>query len=254
MGVLRTALAVGAFAMSVPLLAQESRYGRDRGRSDQGESRVKGRSGNPGGTRGDDRLDRGGTRVTTRGEVPSVDRPRADRPRADRPGVNRPGEDRPGLDRSRVDAPRVEVRTSVIPRRDRWDPRDERRDRWDPRDGRRDDRRLAPYGYRVVYRYGDRDFRQRDLFTISAWFRSIGPVRLSAYGIHDRGWDGDRRLFRPGLSLSMELLTRLHALPYDLEFELGVLPWYLERRLYGRTVLVIDVRTRVIVDMYDIDY
>jgi len=73
------------------------------------------------------------------------------------------------------------------------------------------------------------------------------------YGGYDRDQYGVRYALRPGLYLSMSVFSRLDILPYDIEYELGELPWYLERRIYGRTVLVIDVRTRLVVDMYDID-
>ena len=114
-----------------------------------------------------------------------------------------------------------------------------------------------PHGRAVGYRYGDRDFRHRDGLRITTWYRSLPPARLAVYGYYDRydrSWGGVRFVFRPGLYLSFEVFTRLALLPYDLEYELGILPWYLERRIYGNTVLVIDTRTRYIVDIFELDY
>jgi hypothetical protein len=113
-----------------------------------------------------------------------------------------------------------------------------------------------PYG-RGGYRYGDRDYRHREVLMISTWFRSLPPTRLAYYGYYDRydrPWGGVRYVFRPGLYLSFEVFTRLALLPYELEYDLGILPWYLERRIYGNTVLVIDTRTRYIVDIFELDY
>ena len=62
-----------------------------------------------------------------------------------------------------------------------------------------------------------------------------------------------RYSFRPGIYLSLAVYSQLGVLPYDLEYELGDLPWYLERRIYGDTVLVIDRRTRMVVDIYQLD-
>ncbi len=126
-------------------------------------------------------------------------------------------------------------------------------DRYDRRDGRNDNR-YSPYGRFVPYRYGDRDFRSRDVLTITAWFRALPPARLSAYGYYDRGGLGVRYAFRPGLYLAMDVFMRLDVLPYDVELQLGELPWYLERRIYGNTVLVIDTRSRLVVDLFEVDY
>jgi hypothetical protein len=117
--------------------------------------------------------------------------------------------------------------------------------------------RSSPYGRGAPYRYGDRDFRHRDVLTITTWFRTLPPARLAFYGYydrHDRSWGGVRYVFRPGLFLTMDVFARLALLPYELEYDLGELPWYLERRIYGTTVLVIDTRTRYIVDIFEIDY
>jgi hypothetical protein len=126
--------------------------------------------------------------------------------------------------------------------------------RYDARYDRRPDPRYAPYGYRAPYRYGDRDFRHRDVVRIGVWFRALPSVRLATYGYYDRGYSGIRYVFRPGLSLSLAVYSQLHLLPIELELELGELPWYLERRIYGNTVLVIDTRSRLIVDLYELDY
>ena len=83
---------------------------------------------------------------------------------------------------------------------------------------------------------------------ITIWFRNRGLMHAPAYGLRDR-YD-----FRPGIYLSTMIFARLDVLPFDLELELGPLPWYLERRIYGRTVLVIDTRTRLLVDMYEMDW
>jgi len=72
--------------------------------------------------------------------------------------------------------------------------------------------------------------------------------------IRDRLFYRDHHDFLPGLYLSPVIFTRLDLLPFDLALELGPLPWYCERRMYGRTVLIIDTRSRMIVDVYDIDW
>lgn len=237
MGVLRTALALGALSISVPVLAQDSRYGWDRARAE--------RNRDPRGDRNDGRNEgKGNGRGESRGQARSEGR-------TDNRGVSNGwerehprGEPRVGIGlggrEEHWENPRVVVRPPVG-------------DRYDHRDGRVG-HRYAPYPGRVTYRYGDRDFRQRDLLTITAWFRSIGPNRISVYGGYDRRWPAQRIAFRPGLYLSMDIFARLDPLPYEIELELGDLPWYLERRIYGRTVLVIDTRTRMVVDLYDVDY
>jgi hypothetical protein len=126
--------------------------------------------------------------------------------------------------------------------------RDDRYDRRDERYDRRDER----YDRRATYHFNDRDFRQRDLLAITAWFR--GSRGALVFGSRDQYVRRDRYDFRPGIFLSSMLFARLEILPYDLDLELGLLPWYLERRLYGRTVLIIDLRTRLVVDVYDIDW
>jgi len=136
------------------------------------------------------------------------------------------------------------VRTPVV-----IDRHDNRAPRAMPRSGY--------YGGRASYRYGDRDFRHRDVLRITMWYRSLPPTRLAFYGYYDRydrPWGGVHYVFRPGLYLTFDVFTRLALLPYDLEYELGYLPWYLERRIYGNTVLVIDTRTRYIVDIFELDY
>jgi len=110
------------------------------------------------------------------------------------------------------------------------------------------------YAPPVRYRYGDRDFRHRDYVTIRTWFRALPPARLTAYGFYGPSYGGIRYVFRPGLFLSLAVYGQLAVLPYELELALGELPWYLERRIYGSTVLVIDTRTRLIVDIYDLEY
>ncbi len=243
---LRTALALGALAVSVPLLAQNGRYGFDR-------SRVE-RNGDGRGNRQDDKNDRKDRRGAPRSEDRSNARPApsaADRGSGRLEARIGGGEFRGWGDRRDGGDRRNEVRVTVRP------PvvidRDDRRDggRFEPRD----ERRWGPPGHAYGhYRYGDRDFRTRDVFAITAWFRTLPPARLTAYGYYGPGYGGVRYAFRPGLYLSMGVFMQLAPLPYDLELELGELPWYLERRIYGNTVLVIDTRTRMIVDIYDIDY
>ncbi len=242
---IRMALAVSALAISVPSLAQPGRSAADRSRMERG-----------GQTRGDrvEKTERGrderrvdgqterrvgvetGGRLAPRGGVPEAQQGRRD-PRGGVPDV------RDGR-RDRRDEPRIVVRSPVV-----IDRYDHRSPRMMPRS--------SPYGRGVPYRYGDRDFRHRDVLTITTWFRGLPPARLSAYGYYDRyerDWGGVRYVFRPGLYLAFDIFTRLAVLPYDLEVELGILPWYLERRIYGNTVLVVDTRTRLIVDLFAIDY
>ncbi|MDQ8153728.1 MAG: hypothetical protein P3B98_03610, partial [Gemmatimonadota bacterium] len=236
MGVLRTALAFGTLTLSVPVLAQDSRYGFDRSRVERGREKG-GRSGDTRGEgrpegRGESRGENRGTpRVEPRGEPRAT--PRAD----DRDGRNNRGlgrnEPRGGVSENRYD-PRdrredrgIVVRPPVGVDRDgrrdgRWDGRyDGRNDgrydaRTDVRYGSRPDPRYAPYGYRAPYRYGDRDFRHRDLVRIGVWFRALPSVRLAGYGYYDRGYGGIRYVFRPGLSLSMSVFAQLHLLPIEL--------------------------------------
>jgi len=243
---LRTALALGALAVSVPLLAQNSRYGFDR-------SRVEQRNGDGRGNRTDKKNDR---RDAPRSENRSENRNsnRNDNRSAAQPAPRSTdrgtvhleprsggGEYRPWGDRR--DNARVTVRPPVVI------------DRYDRRPASRYEPRAMPPVYGGGrYRYGDRDYRSRDVFAITAWFRALPPTRLATYGYYGPGYGGIRYAFRPGLSLSMAVFMQLAPLPYDLEIELGELPWYLERRLYGSTVLVIDTRTRMVVDIYEIDY
>jgi len=238
MGMLRTALALGALAVSVPLLAQNSRYGLNR-------TRVEARNGDGRGNRTEKQNDR--RKEVPRGEDRNATRPAPRTP--DRgPARVEPryggGEYRGWGDR-RDDA-RITVRPPVIV--DRYDRR--RAPRYEPRY----QPRVVPPVHGGRYRYGDRDFRARDFASISVWFRALPPARLSAYGHYGPGYGGIRYAFRPGLYLSMAVFMQLAPLPYDLEIELGELPWYLERRIYGNTVLVIDTRTRMIVDIYELDY
>lgn len=249
MGMLRTALALGALAVSVPLLAQNSRYGVNR-------SRVEERSSDGRGNRTEKQNDR--RKEAPRGENRNNARPAPSAP--DR-GTGRVearvggGEYRGWDDRrnggDRGDRARITVRPPVVV--DRYDHR--AGPRYDPRyDGRRDVRVMPRVYGGGRYRYGDRDFRSRDFAAISIWFRALPAARLAAYGYYGPGYGGIRYAFRPGLYLSMAVYMQLAPLPYDLELELGELPWYLERRIYGNTVLVIDTRTRLVVDLYDIDY
>jgi len=252
MSAIRTALALGALTMSLPVIAQDSRYGQDRSRV-EGSRDARVRSDKSGGGRGAGRSDkRGEDRSSVRGESRPDNR---SQPRAESRGEPRPGERNNG---------RAEGRVGGVPDRqwDRRDPRDAPRvawrppvvvERYDHRDGRFDGRFIPP-GHRVSYRYGDRDFRHRDVVTIGAWFRALSPARLTAYGYYGPDYAGVRYVFRPGLYLSLAVYTRLERLPFDLELELGELPWYLERRIYGNTVLVIDTRARLVVDMFDLDY
>lgn len=221
MGVIRTALAVGALAISVPLYAQPGRYGTDRSRADRG--------GDSRGARNDRRAEPRERRGEPRAE------PRDDGRAAPRVRVPDAGWDR----RDRRDEPRVAVRPPVVIER-----YDHRGSRYGP---------PMRYSPPVRYRYGDHDYRQRDRFTITAWFRTLPPARLTAYGYYGPSYAGVRYAFRPGIYLSLGVYSHLGVLPYDLELELGELPWYLERRIYGNTVLVIDSRTRMVVDIYELD-
>jgi hypothetical protein len=222
MGVLRTVVAMGALLVSVPMMAQPGRSGADRARADRG---------------GDSRRERqeprgGGGRIEPRRVEPRGGDPRFRAPEWTRGRVER------------RDEPRIAVRPPVII--DRYD----RYDRHAPRV-------LPPpvrYSTPVRYRYGDRDFRHRDVLIISTWFRALPPARLTAYGYYGPHYGGIRYVFRPGLYLSFAVYSELALLPYELELELGELPWYLERRIYGSTVLVIDRRSRLVVDIYDLDY
>lgn len=180
---------------------------------------------------------------------------RWDRGRVDR-GREARGENRASDRGNGRHEPRAGIPDNRFDRRDRRDP--PRVEVRPPSSGRYENRqprvtilRVPPRG-RDTYRYGDRDFRHREIGMITSWFRRVGPP-VAVYGYHDR-WPEPRYVFRPGLYLAMAVYTRLDLLPFDLEVELGLLPWYLERRLYGRTILVIDTRSRMIVDIYEIDY
>jgi len=234
---LRTALALGALAVSVPLLAQNGRYGPDRSRAEQrtGDGRGSNRTESKNDRHAN--VPRSEDRKAARPDPRSNDRGTV---RVDPRGGAR--DDRRGWGDRRDDA-RVTVRAPVVV------------DRYDRRMAPRYEPRVMPPVYGGGrYRYGDRDFRSHDVFAIRAWFRALPPTRLAAYGYYGAGYGGIRYAFRPGLYLSMAVFMQLAPLPYDLELELGDLPWYLERRLYGRTVLVIDTRTRMVVDIYEIDY
>lgn len=230
MGVYRTALVLGALTLSIPVFAQGGRSSDDRSRADRGradgrsDSRAEGK--NNGRNNGNNSAGRNG-QAGNRSYTPNDSR-------ADRAGQR--------------NETRVESRIRVGTRIDRPEVRNDRRDdRYDRRDVRYDvrDRR---YDGRANYRYDAGDFRRRDVPTITIWFRNRGLMHAPAYGLRDR-YD-----FRPGIFLSAMILARLDVLPFDLELELGPLPWYLERRIYGRTVLVIDTRTRLLVDMYEMDW
>lgn len=171
-----------------------------------------------------------------------------------------------GLDRSRVERGRETRRDDrrTAPRAERPDDRrgggrdvarDDRRprtdDRFERREDRRDDRGDIRYDRRDSdYRY-DRERGLRDRIVISGWFRGYGAPRLS---VRDRVYYRERYDFRPGLYLSSVIFARLDVLPFELALRLGPLPWYCERRVYGQTVLIIDMRSRMIVDLYDIDW
>jgi hypothetical protein len=244
MGAIRTAVALGALTMSVSVFAQDSRYGWDRSRVERRDDTRGGRSENRSDGRKDSRRDtKGGGRSESRNDNRGSARVETHNwgGTAGLGGQRGGGADGRWDRRSRGDEARVVVRPPVVV------------DRWDRREGR-NDRRYTPYGHQSPYRYGDRDFRQRDLLTITAWFRALPLERLSAYGYNRQGWSGVRYAFRPGLYLSMAVFTRLELLPFDVELELGELPWYLERRIYGNTVLVIDTRTRMVVDLFEIDW
>lgn len=242
MYLVRTALAVGALTLSVPAFGQDSRYGWDRSRVERGRDNDGGRSGSRDGARSGG--NRGENRTERRSEDRSSDRgtPRVEVtvPRHDDGWRNGRYGSPPAGRWERREPLRVEVRVPVFGRLERHDPRV--------------DSRYGGYGARVAYRYGDRDFRDRDRFTVTAWFRALSPARLAVYGYYDGGWHGEQYAFRPGLMLSWSVMARLNVLPYEVEYDLGELPWYLERRIYGNTVLVIDMRTRVVVDVFDIDY
>ena len=285
MGVMRTVLAVGVLAISVPALAQPGRNGTDRSRADRGNEARSGRVEKGGNGRAERRTSGapersggsiiGGGRVAPRGGVPEAQQGRRD-PRGGAPDVQQGRRDPrggvPDVQRGRRD-PRGGVPEAQQGRRDprggtpdgRYDRRDNPRvvvrtpvvvDRYDNRSSRAVPR-SGPYGRGPGYRYGDRDYRHRDVLRITTWYRSLPPVRLAYYGYYDRydrSWGGVRFVFRPGLYLTFDIFTRLAPLPYDLEYELGILPWYLERRIYGNTVLVVDTRTRYIVDIFELDY
>lgn len=232
MGAYRKALVLGALTLSIPVFGQSSRSSDDRSRADKGrvdsrsDSRAK--SENNGRNNGNN-----SARNTVQNDKRSYT-PRDNRntSRNDRPSYN-PND----------------VRTAPVGRRDetRADPRvrmDDRTNRVDVRIVRPDVR----YDGRANYRYDAGEFRRRDVPMITIWFRNRGLMNAPAYGLRDR-YD-----FRPGIYLSTMIFARLDVLPFDLELELGPLPWYLERRIYGRTVLVIDTRTRLVIDMYEMDW
>ncbi|HEY3288379.1 MAG TPA: hypothetical protein VGJ96_14760 [Gemmatimonadaceae bacterium] len=228
MGVTRLAVVAAMLALSVPVYAQPGRYGGDRGRDDRGKDR---------GNRSEDRDDkeRGNRREGRR------DEPRGGGGIIGRVEPRYGGPDNRDFRRDRRDEPRIAVRTPVYI--DRY-PYRERGPRFVPPGHMRRE---------VYYRYGDRDWRQREYVTITAWFRSLPPARLTAYGYYGPDYGHVRYAFRPGIYLSMAVYGQLGILPYDLEDELGELPWYLERRIYGDTVLVIDSRTRQVVDIFELD-
>ena len=232
MGAYRKALVLGALTLSIPVFGQSSRSSDDRSRADKG--RVDGRSDSRAKSENNGRNNgNNSARNTVQNDKRSYT-PRDNRnaSRNDRPSYN-PND----------------VRTESVGRRDetRVDPRvrmDDRTNRVDVRVERCDVR----YDGRANYRYDAGEFRRRDVPVITIWFRNRGLMHAPAYGLRDR-YD-----FRPGIYLSTMIFARLDVLPFDLELELGPLPWYLERRIYGRTVLVIDTRTRLLVDMYEMDW
>jgi hypothetical protein len=247
---------VGTLALSVPLFAQGGRFEPDRSR---GEQRRDDRSGD---RRGDRTIEartgkRTDPRATPRAESRVVPRaesrviPRAN-PRTEQ--RSRPvepwsrGEDR--RDERRVDRPdrredrnRFESRGSVRTYDTRtYDTRTYDSRRYDPRG----------YGRRTSeYRVYDFDRGRREAVFIGGWFRGHWELGR-AY--RERGYGLERQVFDRGIYLSAIVLGRLELLPFDLELELGELPPYLERRMYGRTVLVIDMRTRMVIDVYDVDW
>ncbi|MBW7932396.1 MAG: hypothetical protein H3C62_02040 [Gemmatimonadaceae bacterium] len=239
---MRTALAFGALLVSMPALAQPGRSSGDRGRDRGADAR---------GRRQDPRADeRGGRRDDGRNK--ERDRARVERRDGDVGRVDPRGS-------GRVEPPRVRLPDNA---RGRYDRRPDQRiavrppvviDRYD-----RHGVRVVPppvrYAPPVRYRYGDRDYRHRDVLTITAWFRALPPARLATYHYYGPAYRGIYYSFRPGLYLSLTVYDQLSLLPYELELQLGELPWYLERRIYGNTVLVIDTRTRQIVDIYELDY
>lgn len=239
MGAYRKALVLGALTLSIPVFGQSSRSSDDRSRAEKG--RVDGRSDSRAKSENNGRNNgNNSARNTVQNDKRSYT-----------PGDNR--------NASRNDRPSYnpnDVRTEKVGRRDetRVDPRvrmDDRTNRVDVRVERRDDRydrRDVRYDGRANYRYDAGEFRRRDVPVITIWFRNRGLMHAPAYGLRDR-YD-----FRPGIYLSTMIFARLDVLPFDLELELGPLPWYLERRIYGRTVLVIDTRTRLLVDMYEMDW
>lgn len=252
MYLLRTAIAIGALTVSLPGLAQDSRYGWDRGRA---ERRDRGRDD---GRSTDRSADRGGQRNEGRTDAKNESRgaPRVEPNNAGRGGDRGAGRVEPRGGGGERGWERREARP--VPD-GRWDRRDEGRIVVRPpvvidRRDNRYERRVIPPGHVYRYRYGDWDFRNREIITIGAWFRALPPARLTAYGYYGPSYTGLRYAFRPGLYLSVAVYDQLQWLPYELEEDLGELPWYLERRIYGNTVLVIDSRTRLIVDIFDLDY
>lgn len=239
MGAYRTALVLGALTLSIPVFAQGGRGGDSRSRADRGrvdtrsDSRAESKSNDRNNGRNNGKNSAGRTgQAGNRSYTPNDSR-------ADRAGQR---------NETRVDA-RIRVGTRIDRPEVRNDRRDDRYDRYDRYDRRevRYDIRDRRYDGRD-YRYDAGNFRRRDVPMITIWFRNRGLMRAPAYGLRDR-YD-----FRPGIYLSTMILARLDVLPFDLELELGALPWYLERRVYGRTVLVIDTRTRLVIDMYEMDW
>ena len=236
MRVIRTAVAVGALALSVPVYAQA-------GRGDSNSSKTEQRQGGRGGDRGGDR---GESRGSGSAGARSGQRPeRRTAPRAESRPTFR-GESRP--------SPWNETRArgnDVWSRR--GDGRDDRADRgrYDPRvtewvrDRRGYDDRS--YGYRAY----DLDRGRRERTVIGWWFRGHGGLSIS---VRSHLYGRDRYDFRRGVYLSSVVVSRLELLPFDLELELGDLPPYCERRMYGQTVLVIDMRTMLVIDAYDVEW
>ena len=255
MGVIRTTVVVGALALSIPVYAQGGRFGGDRSRPEQ---KSDSRSNDRGNDRGKARGNRGADpRATPRSESRASGRnePRVERP-VERPVVRR-DDPRAGSRGEPRSEPRSEPRTDQRGRpADPWNRGNDRQDRsrYENRDRDRGAgqvyvRRAPDYGGRD-YRVYDYDRGRREAVFIGGWFRIHGVSISIRSGMASR----DRYDFRRGIYLDPFVLTRLELLPFDLELQLGDLPPWYERRMYGRTVLVIDMRTRMVVDVFDVDW
>lgn len=259
MGVLRTAVVLGSLALTVPALAQDGRFGWDRTRGERGrDDRAKDDRGNRGGRgspRGaDDRTSRDATpRDDARSDPRNV--PRVGKP--DGSGRESGGRDVGNREPGSRDLGNRDFSNRSSGNRGVGREYGRGNDRgYDRGYDRGHDRRPEPRVRVEMYRRDrevryDFDRRRRDAIIISRFFR----------GNHGRGLGGrdryirlERRDFRPGIYLSAIILSELDVLPFDLELDLGPLPWYCERRIYGRTVVVIDTRYGLVVDAFDIDW